>query len=82
MHQGFFKVGFDLYDEPYCSGYLPWILKRGGLVTSGQRLIALNGKTKRIKFMYVLMLCKQIKVKKLRMFWIDRDFLILLNFFF
>ena len=19
MHQGFFKVGFDLYDEPYCT---------------------------------------------------------------
>ena len=31
-----------------CLGYPPWILKRGGLESSGQRLISSIGKTKRI----------------------------------
>ena len=34
------------------SGYPPWILKRGGLVSSGQRLISSIGKTKGIAFIY------------------------------
>ena len=29
-----------------CSGYPPWILKQGGLESSGQRLISSNGKNK------------------------------------
>ena len=31
-----------------CSGYPPWILKRGGLESSGRILISSNGKTKKI----------------------------------
>ena len=34
------------------SGYPPWILKRGGLESSGQKLISSFGKTKRIAFLY------------------------------
>ena len=32
----------------------PWILKRGGLESSGQRLMASNGKTNRIAFFLFL----------------------------
>ena len=34
------------------SGDPPWILKRGGLESSGRRLISLIGKTKRIAFFF------------------------------
>ena len=34
------------------SGYPPWILKRGGVESSGRRLISSIGKTKRIAFFF------------------------------
>ena len=43
----------------------PWILKRGGLESSGQRLIPLNGKTKRIAFLFDLYTEKNKKKKKI-----------------
>ena len=36
------------HSPPSCSGYPPWILKRGVLEISGQRVISLNGKAKRL----------------------------------
>ena len=34
------------------SGYTPWIQKRGGLESSGQRLISSFGKTQKIAFFF------------------------------
>ena len=42
------------------SGYPPWILKRGGLESSGRRLISSIGKTKRIAFFYFFFWRKNI----------------------
>ena len=36
----------------HAQGTPPWILKRGGLESSGRRLISSNGKTKLIVFFY------------------------------
>ena len=42
----------------------PWILKWGGLESSGQRLISSNGKTKRIVFIFLFIFYEEKKLNK------------------
>jgi hypothetical protein len=48
-----------------CSGEQPWILKRCGLESFGQRLVSLNGKIKRIAFHWLF----NFLSKSCQIFW-------------
>ena len=54
------------------SGYPPWILKRGALESSGQRLISSIGKTKKIAFFFHQQLF--FLQKKIFKRWFFKDF--------
>ena len=43
------------FRPPSRSRYPPWILKRGGLESSGRRLISLTSKTKRIAYFFLFL---------------------------
>ena len=60
------------------SGYPPWIMKRGGLESSGQRLISSIGKTNRIEFFSVGK--KKLKKKIRKSDFFKRFFKIFWNF--
>ena len=58
--------------------HTPWILKRGGLESSGWRLISLIGKTKRIAFFFLL---AKLNISKFSDFLEKSDFFICWRFF-
>ena len=67
--------------RPWRSDHPPWILKRGGLESSGQRLISSIGKTKIIAFFFGPFFFNFSGFRKKLLNWIFRNFFRFWNFF-